>query len=82
MKAIGGSRRNAEMRFRALAGKSIGEAIQETRIARAKELLRDRSVQIDSIFVKCGYSTNGSLRKAFHRATGMSMREWRDGALS
>lgn len=82
VKAIGGSRRNAEMRFRALAGKSIGEAIHETRIARAKELLRDRSVQIDSIFVKCGYSTNGSLRKAFHRATGMSMREWRDGALS
>ena len=30
VKAIGGSRRNAEMRFRALAGKSIGEAIQET----------------------------------------------------
>ena len=46
------------------------------------KLLRERSVQIDSIFVKCGYSTNGSLRKAFHRATGMSMREWRDGALS
>ena len=82
VRAIGGSRRNAEMRFRALAGKSIGEAIQEARVARAKELLRERSVQIDSIFVKCGYATNGSLRKAFRRATGVSMREWREGALA
>lgn len=77
--AIGGSRRNAEMRFRALAGKAIGEAIVEQRIARAKELLRDRSIPIDSIYFKCGYRSNGSLRKAFRRATGMSLREWRDG---
>ena len=76
---IGGSRRNAEMRFRALAGKAIGEAIVEQRIACAKELLRDRSIPIDSIYFKCGYRSNGSLRKAFRRATGMSLREWRDG---
>ena len=78
-KEIGGSRRNAEMRFRAVAGKSIGESIVEQRMARAKDLLRDRSVPIDSIYFKCGYRSNGSLRKAFRRATGMSLREWRDG---
>ena len=75
---IGGSRRNAEMRFRALAGKSIGESIVETRIARAKELLRERNVPIDSIYFRCGYKSNGSLRKAFRRQTGQSLREWRD----
>ena len=76
---IGGSRRNAEMRFRALAGKAIGEAIVEQRIACAKDLLHDRSIPIDSIYFKCGYRSNGSLRKAFRRVTGMSLREWRDG---
>ena len=61
------------------AGKAIGEAIVEQRIACAKDLLRDRSIPIDSIYFKCGYRSNGSLRKAFRRVTGMSLREWRDG---
>lgn len=73
---MGGSRRRAEMRFREGTGKSIGEAIREVRVSRAKELLLRRDAPLESMFAECGYRDAASLRKAFRRATGMSMREY------
>ncbi len=74
---IGGSRRQAETRFRAYVDSSIGEEIAAVRIERAKSLLLNRSIQIETIFSRCGYSDASSLRRAFKKATGLSPREWR-----
>ena len=74
---IGGSRRHAESRFRKATGQSIGEAIMAARIERAKGLLLNRGIPIDSIFCECGYDSPVSMRRAFRNATGLSMREWR-----
>ncbi len=74
---IGGSRRSAEMRFRDFSGRSIGEEITAMRLDRAKALLAKPLVPIDTIYAECGYSDPTSLRKAFHKAFGQSLREWR-----
>ena len=74
---IGGSRRSAEMRFRDFSGRSIGEEIMAVRLDRAKALLAKPLVPIDTIYAECGYSDPTSLRKAFHKAFGQSLREWR-----
>lgn len=77
---IGGSRRQAEYRFAKLVGCSIGEQIQSARIARAKCLLLKRSTPIDTIYAECGYENASSLRRAFKKATGQSLRAWRNNA--
>ena len=74
---IGDSRRSAEMRFRDCSGRSIGEEIMAVRLDRAKALLAKPLVPIDTIYAECGYSDPTSLRKAFHKAFGQSLREWR-----
>lgn len=74
---IGGSRRQAETRFRAIAGRSVGEEIALARIAKAKALLLRRNVAIEAIHGLCGYESASSLRRAFKRTTGLSPRSWR-----
>lgn len=74
---IGGSRRQAETRFRAIAGRSVGEEIAAARIARAKALLLRRNVAIEALHGLCGYGNASSLRRAFKKATGLSLRAWR-----
>ena len=79
---IGGSRRSAEMRFRDFSGRSIGEEITAIRLDRAKALLAKPLVPIDTIYAECGYADPTSLRKAFRKAFGQSLREWRLAHLS
>lgn len=74
---IGGSRRQAEYRFVKLVGRTIAAQIQSVRIARAKDLLIRRGIPLEQIYAECGYATAASLRKAFKRATGVSLRAWR-----
>ena len=79
---IGGSRRQAETRFRALAGRSVGEEIAAARIARAKTMLLRRNVSLETLHGLCGYGDPSSLRRAFRKATGLSLRAWRMQATS
>ena len=74
---IGGSRRQAEYRFRAFVGKSIGEELLAVRLESAKKLLADPSIPIGAVAVNCGYSDDSLLRKAFKSATGISLSEYR-----
>ena len=78
VKQIGGSRRQAEYRFREFVGKSIGEEILSVRLETAKNLLSDPNVQIGAVAAHCGYSDDSLLRKAFKSATGMSLSEYRE----
>ena len=77
VRQIGGSRRQAEYRFREFVGKSIGEEILAVRIETAKKLLADPSIPIGAVAVNCGYSDDSLLRKAFKSATGISLSEYR-----
>ena len=72
------SRRQADNRFRRATGRSILEEIHAVQLERAKELLRDPSVQLKAISDFCGFTNPNSLRKFFLKATGMTMTAWRD----
>ena len=71
------SRRQADNRFRRATGRSILEEIHAVQLERAKELLRDTSVQLKAISDFCGFTNPNSLRKFFLKATGMTMTAWR-----
>ena len=77
IKQIGGSRRQAEYRFREFVGISIGEELLSVRIETAKKLLSDPSIPIGSVAERCGYSDDSLLRRAFKSATGLSLSEYR-----
>lgn len=79
-KVLGVSRRQSERRFRAATGKTILEAINAVRIAKAKRLLRGRTTDISAIADLCGWSSPDYLRKVFRRETGMSPTEWQHSA--
>ena len=72
------SRRQADNRFRKATGRSILEEIHAVQLERAKELLRDTTIQLKTISDFCGFSNPNSLRKFFLKATGMTMTAWRD----
>lgn len=74
---FGCSRRNAEYRFRAATGKSILEMIRETRLAKAKALVRDGRMGLEAIANACGYRSAAVFSGFFKEATGLSPRAWR-----
>ena len=76
-KAFPCSRRQADNRFRRATGRSILEEIHAVQLERAKQLLRDTSVQLKAISDFCGFKNANSLRKFFLRETGMTMSDWR-----
>ena len=77
LKLMHGSRRGAEIRFKAETGRTILEEIENVRLARAKNLLRGTSESLARIAAACGYRSSSHLRKAFERRTKMTMGEWR-----
>ncbi len=72
------TRRQTDNRFRRATGRSILEEIHAVQLERAKELLRDTSVQLKTISDFCGFTNPNSLRKFFLKETGMTMTAWRD----
>ena len=71
------SRRQADSRFRRATGRSILEEIHSVQLERAKQLIRDTSIQLKALSDFCGFTNPNSLRKFFLRETGMTMSEWR-----
>ena len=74
---MGCSRRMAEIKFRQVTGKSIKETITETRLERAKVMLRDRSTSIREVATLCGYGTENALRIAFKKKFGQTLSDGR-----
>ena len=58
-------------------GRSIRDEIIAVRIAKAKKLLADPYIAVNSIYAQCGYRDERSLRWVFTKATGMSPAAWR-----
>ena len=77
IKQIGGSRRQAEYRFREFVGMSIGEELLSVRLETAKKLLANPSIPIGAVAERCGYSDDSLLRRAFKSTTGLSLSEYR-----
>lgn len=75
--AMSCSLRLAQLRYREVTGQTIKQAIDETRIERAKALLRTRGETGGQIAARCGFADESTLRKAFRRSVGMSMRDWK-----
>ena len=75
------SRRSAEMRFRAVTGKSILEEIRSIRLERAKELIKSTDHKIEWISTQCGYKTQFAFSLFFRAETGMSPTSWRQATL-
>ena len=71
------SRRMAEMRFRQIVGRSILDEIQAVRLDKAKELLKDSSLEVSAIANFCGFKAANALWKFFRQETGFSPTEWR-----
>ena len=71
----------AEIRFRQIAGRSILDEIQAVRLDKAKELLKDSSLDISAIANFCGFKAANALWKFFRQETGHSPTEWRKSAV-
>ena len=77
VKAMGMSRRLAELRFREATGKSILEQIVSVRLERAQQLLRHTEDSVADIARACGWTSAESLRRTFQAAFGQSPHAWR-----
>lgn len=74
---MGVSRRLLDMRFRDLQGQSVSALMKELRLKEARRLLAQTKEPIERIPLRCGYSGNCSLKRAFKAAYGVTMREFR-----
>lgn len=72
-----GSRRNAEIQFKATTGRTVLEEIKNVRLRQAKRLLQTTSLSLAEIATKCGYKSSSYLRKAFEKRMQMTMGAWR-----
>lgn len=72
LKLIPGSRRLAELRFKAATGVSVRTAILKTRIARACGYLQSGRTSISAIANFCGWKSDLAFRSAFKAHVGQS----------
>ena len=71
------SRRSAELKFKAITGRPVQEAINLARLEKVKDLLAREDVKIESIAGRCGWKSAAQLRVFFREAEGVSLCEWR-----
>ena len=75
-RAMGVSRRLAELRFRQIKGTSIGAAIVAARIQHAQHLLKTTKLTVGEIARDCGFSSSSYMTRTFKKQTGHTPREW------
>ena len=77
---LGISRRLLDLRFRAITGKTVLEAIQEEQLNRVRDLLRTTSLTITEISNRCNFRSENHLKRLFKSAFGTTMRDYRKAA--
>ena len=75
-RAMGVSRRLAELRFRQVKDTSIGAAIVAARIQHAQHLLKTTKMSVGEIARDCGFSSSSYMTRTFKKQTGQTPREW------
>lgn len=63
--------------FKLSTGFSPYQYISQQRIARARQLLQDTDTAIAQVALLCGFSSQSSFSKAFHKAVGVTPRQYR-----
>ena len=76
-KALGISRRLADLRFQQFSGETINEAITRQKLDAVKKLLATTDRPIKVISEACGYTDLAYLKTLFKRRFGCTMRDWR-----
>ena len=76
-KALGISRRLADLRFQQFNGETINEAITRQKLDAVKKLLATTDRPIKVISESCGYTDLAYLKTLFKRRFGVTMRDWR-----
>lgn len=76
-KALGISRRLADLRFQQFSGETINEAITRQKLDAIKKLLATTDRPIKVISEACGYTDLAYLKTLFKRRFGCTMRDWR-----
>ena len=71
------SRRQAEQRFRAVAGRSVLEEIHAVQIDRAKRLIENPNQKLTAIPHLCGYSSPQFFQRLFKQTVGLTMSDYR-----
>ena len=71
------SRRSAEMRFLRNTGRTICDEIGLVLMDRATDMLRDRSIPVDSIAERLGWRSCAAFRTAFKKKFGVTPLHWR-----
>lgn len=74
---MGGSRRNAQIQFKAATGRTVLEEITTLRLRQAKRLLQTTSLTLSEIAARCGYKSSSHLRKVFSQRMKTTMGAWR-----
>lgn len=71
------SRRLAEQRFKAIAGRTILDEIHAVQVEHAKKLIAHPFQKLSTIPQLCGHPTAPSFQKLFKRTVGVTMSEYR-----
>ncbi|MNZ89635.1 HTH-type transcriptional activator Btr [compost metagenome] len=64
--------------FKKEMGKTISDFLQETRMNKAKELLRDPSIKVYEVSEQVGFQTSAYFAYLFKKTTGYTPQEYRD----
>lgn len=75
----GVGRRSLERKFKDLVGKSIDQSIRQTRLDRARILLRESKLTLDEIAERCGFSSTDYFSKVFKAHSGQTPAAFRRG---
>ena len=76
---LGVSRRLADLRFKEYSGKTIHEAIVETKLNELSVRLLSSNRAINDVAAALGFNDLSYLGRLFRRRYGMTMSEWRKG---
>ena len=71
------SRRLLDLRFRAITGKTVLEAIQTEQLSRVCNLLRTTALSITEIGYRYNFRSENHLKRLFKKTFGMTMRDYR-----
>ncbi len=72
------SRSLLDLRFKELQRETVHDSIIRSRLEEVKRRLRSSTDTIDKITSDCGWDSPNTLKALFKKATGMSMRGWRN----
>ena len=63
--------------YKRIMGKSFSDCLEELRLNKAKEFMRDTEDTVEEIAGKVGYGNGATFRRAFKRVYGISPNQWK-----